>query len=491
VKLRHRISWFVIPTVVVLTGTAGWFILASIEAYHDEQQRDSVLGLARTISLSLRREPDLSDARRLHSFIEQLRDSDPRILEATIVDDRGEITGDLEAARVFAPATDEDLLAVLHGGGAVSRATRRGSSVFEATVPIFFPGSESLLGVFRLRYDTSSTQAIHQTARLRMLLAVAAIAVLLVIGLRAALDRSVVRPLTAFVGHAGAVASGDFKARVPAQSTIELEDLRKSFNVMAESLETSLAAVEERTGQLLHAERLSAAGTLASGVAHEINNPLATILTCSEGLLRSLAAERPAVPGAAGEKLAPYLSMIRDEAKRCRAITAQLLDVSRKRAAPASPLDLNAVVSEAISLARPRAEAETKIVESAPATGPLLVVGNADALKQLLINLISNALDASGPGGVVRVRASEAGGLVRLEIEDHGRGLTAEEEARALEPFFTTKTGGRGTGLGLAICDVIVHEHRGRMQLRSRGPGIGTRVTVSLPQAPKVAGGAA
>ncbi|MBI3450001.1 MAG: hypothetical protein HY049_13935 [Acidobacteria bacterium] len=192
-KLRHRIAWFVIPTVVVLSGTAGWFILSSIEAYHDEQERDSVLGLARTISLSLRRERDLSDARRLHTFIEQLRDSDPRILEATVVDDRGEITGDLDASRVYGAATDADLLAVLHGGGAVSRATRRGSSAFEATVPIFFPGSEKLLGVFRLRYDTSSTQAIRQTARLRMLLAIAAIAVLLVAGLRAARRRATPR----------------------------------------------------------------------------------------------------------------------------------------------------------------------------------------------------------------------------------------------------------------------------------------------------------
>jgi len=504
---------------VLLTGTAGYFILSSIENYHDQQQRASVLGLARTISLNLRGESDLSDARRLYSFIQRLRVSDPRIIEATIVDSTGEITGDLDDSHVYSRTEDDDLLAVLRGAGKTCRTGRRGPDVFEATVPIYFPGSEAVLGALRLRYDMSSFQTIHQVARLRMLLAIGAITILLIAGLRYALVRSVVRPLSMFAAHAQAVSAGDLGARVPPQTTQELSLLRRSFNGMAESLQASLAAlegrrdileveikertaelsaardhlerlnkaleerVEERTGQLLHAERLSAIGTLASGVAHEINNPLATILTCSEGLLRTLSHERPVSRGATDEKMESYLTTIRDEAKRCRCITAQLLDFSRRRIGSMAALDLRAVIRDAVVLAQPKAAAESKLLECRLQERPLPIEGEAGALKQLLLNLLLNALDASPHGALIGITASEERGNARICVEDRGRGLTPEEMARAFEPFFTTKTSGYGTGLGLAVCDMIVHQHHGEIRLESDGPGRGARAIIALPLA--------
>jgi len=524
VNLRRRLSLVLIPTVVLLTGAAGYLALLSTERYHDQELRESVLSLARTISLNLRREPDLSDARRLYSFIRQLRDSDPRILDATVVDAEGEITGDLDERQVYSHATDEDLLDVLRGGGRISRTRRMGDSVFKATVPIYFEGSERPLGALRLSYDLSSTQAIQRTARLRLLLAVAAIAVLLILALSAALTRLVVRPLNDFATQAAAIAAGDLGARVPAQRTEELGVLRRSFNTMAASLEASLASlekrhealeaevrdrtadlssardrleilnraleerVEERTGQLLHAERLSAIGTLASGVAHEINNPLATILTCSEGLLRAISAEGAAPPGVAGEKMQEYLATIREEARRCRTITSQLLDFSRRRTGTRQLTDLRSVVRESVGLVQPKAAAESKSVDSLLPGHPLAVHAEPGALKQLVLNLVLNALDASPAGATVKVTLIEERDLATILVEDQGRGLAPDEMARAFEPFFTTKTTGRGTGLGLAICDMIVHQHDGEIRLESAGPGMGARATVTLPLATESVG---
>jgi two-component system, NtrC family, sensor kinase len=384
-----------------------------------------------------------------------------------------------------------------------------------------------VIGALQVRYDMASDLSIHRAIRWRMLISVTAITLLLILGLRTALARLVVRPLKEFTSRAEAIAHGDLGARVPPQSTGELSVMERSFNAMASTLQASLDALEsrreslesevrqrtaelteakvhleklnraleekvdERTSQLLHAESLSAVGTLASGVAHEINNPLATILTCADGLTRTLVHERASIPKAAGDKLENYLALIRDEAKRCRTITSQLLDFSRKRIGTMMRLDLREAIGEALVLAQPKAAAESKRLNLDLPDHPLPVRGEPGSIKQLLLNLVLNALDASPLGALVTVKGFELSGLVHIEVSDPGRGLTPDELSRAFEPFFTTKANGRGTGLGLTVCHMIVQQHDGRIRLQSDGPGRGALATVTLPLEQSGAGEAA
>jgi signal transduction histidine kinase len=516
-NLQQRVSLFVIPAIALVTWAGGYLVVWSMGRYYDAQARESAVALARTISLNLRRESDLSDARRLYSLIRQIQKSEPRVLGATIVDKSGEITGDLVEERVFSRAQDPDILEVLHGGGRESRTAMREPNVIEATVPIFFEGSGEVLGVFRLQYDTSALIDLYHRARWRMFLTVSGMALLLVLMLHLVIRHSVSAPLRVVTERAEALAGGDLSARVPAQDTVELAKLQRSFNEMAASLQDSLAAldrrrealeaevrlrtselyaakvnledlnrilearIEERTRQLLHAERLAAIGTLATGVAHEINNPLATILVCAEGLDKSLTARRDSLPPELAEKLQTYLGLITDEARRCRGITAQLLDFSRSRSAVLACFDLRSVIQDAVTLAQPRAVSESKTLEVELEDIPLPLRGDPGAIKQVCINLLINALDASLTNGAVRIAGSRQQDSARIEVIDSGRGLETRDLSRVFEPFFTTKPAAQGTGLGLTICDMIVHQHGGDVRLESAGPGRGVRATVILP----------
>lgn len=244
--------------------------------------------------------------------------------------------------------------------------------------------------------------------------------------------------------------------------------------------------VEDRTRRLLRAETLASVGTLSAGVAHEINNPIAAIASCAEGLLRRLGNAGQAA--CQGEEFLEYLQIIRDEAFRVKDITRDLLDFSRAGGSPAGPVgpvDLCALLQATARLVAYRCEREQKPIELDLPAEPLVITGEGSSLRQVLLNVTVNALDASPPGRPVRwsARATPGGGAV-LVCEDRGRGLAPDEKARAFEPFYTKKPVGQGTGLGLAIAYAVARRHGGSIELESEGEGRGARVTVRLAAAP-------
>jgi two-component system NtrC family sensor kinase len=229
-----------------------------------------------------------------------------------------------------------------------------------------------------------------------------------------------------------------------------------------------------------HSEKLAAVGRLAAGVVHEINNPLATIAACAEAL------ETRVAEGAFGaskdvEDLREYLSLIRSEAFRCKAITNGLLDFSRNRAGEHEPVSLAEVVESAVRLLQHQKRAKRGVefvVEVADDLAP--VVGDEGQLQQAVIILAENAIDAMPRGGRLTVCARTEGACVVVEVADTGIGIPAENLAKIFEPFFTTKEIGSGTGLGLAVCYGIVKEHGGHVGVES-APGRGTTFTLTLP----------
>ena len=229
--------------------------------------------------------------------------------------------------------------------------------------------------------------------------------------------------------------------------------------------------------QLLQAEKLAALGQTVSGVAHELNNPLATILTWAERLT-----------GRHRDELTQRgLKTILSESERAARIVRNLLDFSRKRHTTRGMVDLNQVARETLSLRAYDQRVSNVTTIDALATGLPPVFADAHHLKQVLLNLVINAeqamLATNGRGTLIARSWHDVDQrLVVLEIHDDGPGIPPDVQEKIFDPFFTTKSSGQGTGLGLTVAQSIVSDHGGRMRVESN-PGGGAAFRVELPTA--------
>ena len=226
--------------------------------------------------------------------------------------------------------------------------------------------------------------------------------------------------------------------------------------------------------QLLQAEKMAALGQTISGVAHELNNPLATILSWAERL-----AER-----SVDDKTRQGLEVILAESERAARIVRNLLTFARKRQTTRAMVDLNQVVRETLALRAYEQKVSNVQVVEALSSGLPEVFADGHQIKQVLLNLVINAeqacIGANGRGTIVVRTSHDADrGSAVLEVNDDGPGLAEDKHGRVFDPFFTTKEVGQGTGLGLTVAYAIVNEHSGRIWLKSRG--IGTSFFVELP----------
>src|SRR3989440_6383452 len=231
--------------------------------------------------------------------------------------------------------------------------------------------------------------------------------------------------------------------------------------------------------RLTETEKLAAVGQLAAGVMHEINNPLATILSCCEAL--ALRTEDLAPPDRHGYD--EYLKIIDTEVQRCRRIVESLLDFSRPKGGDKKPTDVNGVVERTLFLLKHHARFKRLNVVRQLATGLPAGLADHERLIQSFMALLLNALDAMDSRGTLTVRSHinpDRGDEILLEVIDTGTGIKREDLPKIFEPFFTTKPQGRGTGLGLSICYGIIAEHRGRIDVESQ-VGLGSNFKVYLP----------
>jgi two-component system NtrC family sensor kinase len=239
--------------------------------------------------------------------------------------------------------------------------------------------------------------------------------------------------------------------------------------------------------QMLLTERLTTAGRMAAGVAHELNNPLATIAGCAEALKER--AGDPDLTDLPGFKDFPgYLSLIEEEAYRCKEITGSLLHFVRDPGSQRTPTDLNALVDKVLGLLshQPRFAQSRLVTVLDPALPP--VIANEGHLRQVFLGLSANALEAMEGQGTLTVRTClRSGGEVDVIFEDQGPGIPENILPRIFDPFFTTKPPSQGTGLGLAIAQGIVADHGGRIEVIPR-TGNGAVFHVVLPAASPAGG---
>jgi len=243
--------------------------------------------------------------------------------------------------------------------------------------------------------------------------------------------------------------------------------------------------------RLATSERLAVVGQLAGGIAHEINNPLAFVRANLQHLQRE-SAELAAKTGDAAvsedlrERVEEWEEVVAESlggVERAMQIVRDVTTFSDAGGDTRRPIDLAEVIDQVLRVASLGLPPRVRLDGPGAAPEPLEVVGSAQRLKQLLLNLLVNAVQAVGDAGMVRVEARRDGGRVRVTVQDDGCGIPAEDLQRVFDPFFTTRPVGDGAGLGLAMCHEIARSHGGSIDVRSER-GRGTRVDVTFPAQP-------
>ncbi len=282
------------------------------------------------------------------------------------------------------------------------------------------------------------------------------------------------KPVQRIIAATQDLAEGNYhRIEVLSKDDDDTRKIAKGFNVMAEAIEERDRRLQDMTERtILKSEKLASIGRLASGIAHEINNPLTGVLTYSSLLLEDLH----------GTPYAEDLEVIKSETLRCRKIVRGVLDFARENEPEKTMADLNAVLDESLALLEKNVHFQDIEIVRRYDPGLPRVPVDVHQLMQVVSNLAVNAADAMPKGGRLTISTAldPAAGRIVLEISDTGSGIKPAHMARLFEPFFTTKEKGKGTGLGLPAVYGIVRRHNGTIDVKST-VGEGTTFIIKLP----------
>jgi signal transduction histidine kinase len=335
----------------------------------------------------------------------------------------------------------------------------------KAVLPVAFVLLNGLL-LFLL-----STVSLRDPERHTVLVVAGAGAVAVCAVLIVALAYLIQRPMVELQEQIAQVGEGDLSARVSfSKRNDEIGDLGRNFNRMVEQLRESREEIERlhRT-QMSRAEHLATLGELATGLAHEIRNPLAGIAGVIEIVGRDLPSSSPA------------RSVIKDvhlEIAQINRILTDLLETARPRPPEMRASDLNTTVEHAVMLAKQQVLSKPIKIELEKSPALQVVEHDSDQIHQVLLNLLLNAVQAIEGPGSIKVQIQSEDDFAAISVTDTGRGIPPEHLPNIFRPFYTTK--GNGTGLGLSLARRIVEEHRGRIEVTSE-VGRGTIFRVLLP----------
>ncbi len=271
------------------------------------------------------------------------------------------------------------------------------------------------------------------------------------------------RPLRELTEVALDVSHGNYGAETPISSNDELGVLASSFNTMSRKMAEDIARLKQINLAMVQTEKLATAGSLATSVAHEVNNPLAAISSLVQSLLARAADERDR----------ETFRLIISQITRISGVLRDLMDFARPRAPEPRPTDLNQVLIKSIELASYDKRFKRLAIRTKLSPLPTLQL-DPDRMQQVFLNLLLNARDAIGDeaeSGEIMISTNTPDGEVIAEIADNGSGIAPELLPRIFDPFVTTKPKGQGTGLGLAVCHSIVAAQGGRITAANRECG--------------------
>lgn len=363
------------------------------------------------------------------------------------------------------------------------------------------PREKRLLGVLDVTMVMSSAENLRRQILAWAVAATGGAILLVVGGVLLVVGGSVHRPVRSLIQTLGALGSGDYSVRHEPEKIAEFAQLGEAVNHMAHDLERANAElmewartlerrVAEKTEELRHAqeqmiqvERMASLGKLAAVVAHEINNPLASVVTYSRLLLRRLARREFELP--AEDDTERILSAIADESARCGEIVSNLLLFARRTGTRFEPTRIDQLVDRAVFLLKHKMDlAQVRpVVVTQPDLPP--VTCDPAQVEQALLALCVNAIEAMADGGILTIRTGVADdGRLELVVADTGHGMEEEVREHIFEPFFTTKGDGEGKGLGLGLAVVygIVQRHHAAIEVDSVA-GEGSTFTIRFPAA--------
>lgn len=329
---------------------------------------------------------------------------------------------------------------------------------------------DKVIGILYVGILEEKYNIIKKSAAVYSLIVILVTAILAV-GLSAYLVRTIMTPIHTLVNASTEIANGNYDNKVEINSKDELGYLCTTFNHMLDAISERDKKLKEQTErQIVQSEKLASLGRLASGIAHEINNPLTGVLSYSTALYDDLA----------GTPYQEDIKVIIDETIRCRSIVKSILEFARETRLEKRPENINKIIRDALAILEKHVNFQNiRINKNLTEDLPLLNL-DANQMRSVINNLTVNAADAMPNGGELRLSTShdKENGEVVIEVADSGVGISAENMNKIFYPFFTTKE--TGTGLGLAVTYGIVKKHNGTITVKSV-EGEGTTFTIRFP----------
>ncbi|OGB99511.1 MAG: hypothetical protein A3G35_18830 [candidate division NC10 bacterium RIFCSPLOWO2_12_FULL_66_18] len=484
--LRTKFILVVNLLVVLLVGSAAFLM--------ELRQRNAIVEEVKKRALILARGLADASANSLVTYnyvgVEQslaVATRSPDVVYAVVLDKEGNIAASsVRSAPIQRLLAGTDVTPPPAGTDPIIRQRRiPGSSdetVYDVWVPVAIEGSDQRWVTARVGV---SLESMHQEiARTRWQIAAIGLISLVVGSLSSiVLAQRITKPLQALTRGVAAVGHGDLTQRIDIQTKDELGELAHAFNDMT----AQLARVRDLEERLRRADRLAALGTMAAGIAHDIRNPLTSILIFSQ--LMSLHHDDPDVRQ-------KFDRVVPRELERVQGVIEDMMELARPAALNLEPTNLNEVLTQALELYEE--QAATQGVKVAREFDPDLPFCNADRkrLHRCFSNLLANAIQAMAKGGDLAVHTSlvsdvpaaaspSAGAppdaMIRVTIADTGQGIQPDRLSSIFDPFYTTKE--KGLGLGMAITHRIVEDHTGTIDVQSQ-VGLGTTFTIHLPVSP-------
>ena len=498
--VRHKLTILGVLVILVVSSGFTWINLALARRAIEEDLKTRAIVYAREIAATLGQGHELGSGPALQELIGRLIEIRKSLLQLDVLAFRDHATTvvatNLPDTRL--PFSDADHGEVRRGGIVLRPVTRGGERYWEVMAPITL--DDHVAGAVAVK--VSYLRADELTSRIRWwaLTLTAGSIVVMGILMSASIQLVVDRPIRAFMKAIGTGADDGVPSTVDVQRTDEFGVLARHFNEMVSRIrrfnDELKTRIDEATGELDQryrelaqlnallfemqrrlgrAERLALSGRVMAEVAHEVGTPLHSVAGHLELLRNDLASKT-------GDDVTRRLTIIETQVARVIDIITRLLDVTRHASGKAAPVDVERLAQDTADLMRPTLARAGVTLDVHAEPQLLRVHGRPDQLQQVILNLLTNAIDATSPGGHIEVttRRLAGGGEVEIAVVDTGRGISAEHRAHIFEPFFSTKEPGRGTGLGLFISAEIVREHKGRIDIDSED-GRGSTFRVFLP----------
>jgi two-component system, NtrC family, sensor kinase len=502
-RIGVRAKLVLISLLILVVVSFGFTLLGLhlSRTWVEEDLRERAVFFAREMAATIGDHQDLTPGPSLDRKVQQIMDVRRSVLQLDIVRFASE-----EASLLIATSRPQSRLPFTPGdtdqvqrGRVVSRLVKGpgGQRHWEVMAPISVDGA--VVAGIAAKFSLSRFDAREERARTLVLLLTAVSVLIMGTLMGLAVHWIVKRPIGRFMRAIAAVDRTE-PAAVNLKSADEFGVLGRHFDTMItrsqafnEELQSKIRDATdelerryrevERLHELLfatqrnlsHAERLALSGRIMAEVAHEVGTPLHSVMGHLELLREDLARE-----GAADEGVERRLAVIGSQLHRVTEIISRLLDLTRRPPEQKVAVDLNRIVRETSELVRPVAAASGLSLNVAADAELPMLSGHGHQLQQVVLNLLTNAMDATPRGGRIDVITRAVDGTAQLEVRDTGCGIGEADRKRIFDPFFSTKEPGRGTGLGLFISSEIVRDHRGRIELDS-AEGRGSTFRVVLP----------